>query len=69
MIAPIAKSTRHVLSSSESKSISYFTPKMPSRTALASSNGDVEYNEVNTGKLRGEHSIFELVTQVYGSVR
>lgn len=47
--APISKSTRHILTS-DSRSI-YFTPKIPSKL---NRNGDLDYNDVNAAKAKGE---------------
>lgn len=47
--APLSKSTRHVLSS-ELKN-TYFTPKLNNKAS--SQRGDVDFNEINSGKLRG----------------
>lgn len=45
-----SKSTRHILAS-ELRSV-YFTPKMTNKNLL-NRNGELEYNEVNSGKLQG----------------
>lgn len=54
LIAPMSKSTRHVVS--ESKSI-YYTPRMPPKQSLNRNGGDYDINEMNAGKAKGKYTV------------
>ncbi|KAK7579954.1 hypothetical protein V9T40_000583 [Parthenolecanium corni] len=54
IIAPMSKSTRHVVS--ESKSI-YYTPRMSPKQSLNRNNGYYDLNEMNSGKVKDVYHV------------